>query len=89
MRNSGCSRPSCTVCRSSRRERPVLVVLDDLQWADAPSLRLLGFLARALTGSRVLLVGAYRDAEAANELLAVSTSAQHLPLRGPRHRRGL
>jgi predicted ATPase len=29
-------------------DRPVLVVLDDLHWADEPSLRLLGFLARAL-----------------------------------------
>ena len=63
-------------------DRPVLVVLDDLHWADSASLRLLGFLARALTSSRVLLVGAYRDTEAAEELLTISADAQHLPLRG-------
>ena len=33
-------------------DRPVIVVLDDLHWADEPSLRLLGFLARALTTRR-------------------------------------
>ncbi|MFI5713341.1 ATP-binding protein [Kribbella sp. NPDC051620] len=63
-------------------DQPTLVVLDDLQWADAASLRLLGFLARALATSRVLLVGAYRDAEASGDLLDLSTSAQHLPLTG-------
>ena len=44
--------------------RPVLVVLDDLHWADEPSLRLLGFLARALAAEPVALLGAYRDTEA-------------------------
>ena len=53
-----------------RRPRPLLVVvLDDLQWSDDPSLRLLGFLARTLATSRVLLLGAYRDLEASDQLL--------------------
>ncbi|MFI5694598.1 ATP-binding protein [Kribbella sp. NPDC051586] len=63
-------------------DRPVLVVLDDLHWADSASLRLLGFLGRALAGSRVLLAGAYRDTEAPADLLQVSAAAQHLPLHG-------
>jgi class 3 adenylate cyclase/DNA-binding CsgD family transcriptional regulator len=46
------------------RRHPSLIVLDDLHWADAPSLRLLEFLAPELTGARLLLVGTYR----ANEL---------------------
>ena len=50
-------------------DRPLLVVIDDLHWADEPSVRLLGFLARALAGSRVLLAGAYRDTEASTGLL--------------------
>jgi DNA-binding CsgD family transcriptional regulator len=43
--------------------RPLLVVLDDLHWADVPSLLLLEFLAGALGESRVLLLVTYRDTE--------------------------
>ncbi|MFD2395683.1 ATP-binding protein [Prauserella oleivorans] len=43
--------------------RPVVVVLDDLHWADAASLRLLEFAAQHAWFERVLLVGTYRDAE--------------------------
>src|SRR6185312_3384030 len=62
--------------------RPVLVVLDDLHWADEPSLRLLGFLARALTARAVLLLGAYRDTEASGLLREVASQAQQLVLTG-------
>lgn len=44
--------------------RPLVVVLDDLQWADEPSLRLLAFLVHRLPTARLLLVAAYRDVEA-------------------------
>jgi DNA-binding CsgD family transcriptional regulator len=47
---------------ASRRQALVLV-LDDLHWADVPSLRLLEYLAQELTGSRLLVVGAYRETE--------------------------
>ena len=63
-------------------DRPVIVVLDDLHWADEPSLRLLGFLARALTTKAVLLLGAYRDTEASPELLKLAGTAQQLALHG-------
>ena len=62
--------------------RPVLVVLDDLHWADEPSLRLLSFLARALTARAVLLLGAYRDTEASGLLREVTSQAQQLALTG-------
>ena len=62
--------------------RPVLVVLDDLHWADEPSLRLLGFLARALAVESVALLGAYRDTEASPELLKIAGQAQQLALAG-------
>jgi len=62
--------------------RPVLVVLDDLHWADEPSLRLLRFLARALTARAVLLLGAYRDTEASGLLREVAGQAQQLVLAG-------
>ena len=42
------------------RDRTLLLVLDDLHWADAPSLRLLEFLAPEIADSRLLLVGTYR-----------------------------
>src|SRR5205823_13060994 len=45
------------------RHRTLLVVLDDVHWADAPSLRLLEFLAPELGDSRILLVGTYRATE--------------------------
>ena len=41
---------------------PVIVILDDLQWADRPTLQLLRHLAGLPLG-RVLLVGAHRDTE--------------------------
>jgi hypothetical protein len=62
--------------------RPVLVVLDDLHWADEPSLRLLGFLARALAAEPVALIGAYRDTEASPGLLEIAGQAQQLILAG-------
>jgi tetratricopeptide (TPR) repeat protein len=62
--------------------RPVLVVLDDLHWADEPSLRLLGFLARALAAEPVALIGAYRDTEAPPELRTIAGQAQQLALAG-------
>jgi DNA-binding CsgD family transcriptional regulator len=45
------------------RGRTLLVVLDDLHWADAPSLRLLEFFAPELGNGRLLLVGTYRATE--------------------------
>ena len=44
-------------------DRPLLVVLDDLHWADASSLQLLAFLAGELARDRLLVVGTYRERE--------------------------
>jgi DNA-binding CsgD family transcriptional regulator/tetratricopeptide (TPR) repeat protein len=46
------------------RERPVLLVLEDGHWADAPTLLLLRHLARAAGSARVLLVCTFRDTQA-------------------------
>ena len=43
--------------------RPLVVVLDDLHWADISSLRLLLFLARQLHDGSALVIGTYRDVE--------------------------
>lgn len=45
------------------RTVPLAVVLDDLHWADEPTLRLMQFLAREIRDEHVLIVGAYRDVE--------------------------
>ncbi len=47
------------------RERPLLLLLDDLQWVDTASADLLFHLARRLAGSRILILGAYRPDEVA------------------------
>jgi DNA-binding SARP family transcriptional activator len=44
-------------------DRPLLVVVDDLHWADVPSLSLLAFLAGELKDARLVVVGTYRDVE--------------------------
>jgi DNA-binding SARP family transcriptional activator len=51
------------------RQGPVVLVLDDLQWADASALVMLRHMARVLLGHRLLLVGAYRTGEVGPELV--------------------
>ncbi len=46
-------------------QKPLLLVLDDLQWADSGSISLLFHLGRRLEGRRILVVGAYRPTEVA------------------------
>lgn len=46
--------------RRAARSRPVLLVIDDLQWVDRASAAALAFVARRLTGSRVGLLAASR-----------------------------
>ncbi len=52
-----------TALVSVSHARPVIVVLDDLHWADPASLRLLEFAAQHTWFERLLLIGTYRDAE--------------------------
>jgi tetratricopeptide (TPR) repeat protein len=44
-------------------EHALIVVLDDLHWADAPTLLLLRHVARVLEGDRLLVLGTYRQTE--------------------------
>ena len=52
-----------TFLKNAALARPIVLILDDLHWADKPSLMLLEFIARELSGSRILLIGTYRDME--------------------------
>ena len=49
--------------KSASLRQPLVLVLDDLHWADQPSLLLLQFVARELGNRRLLLIGTYRDME--------------------------
>jgi predicted ATPase len=49
--------------RAAAARRPLLLVLDDLHWADAPSLAALRFVGRELDHARLLVVGIYRHTE--------------------------
>jgi DNA-binding SARP family transcriptional activator len=49
--------------RKASDGRPILLVLDDLHAADAPSLLLWQFLAREIASTRILLLGVYRDVD--------------------------
>jgi len=47
--------------------QPLVLVLDDLHWADRPSLLMLEFVARELGGARLLLIGSYRDVDVSRQ----------------------
>ncbi|MBD0328089.1 MAG: AAA family ATPase, partial [Pyrinomonadaceae bacterium] len=52
-----------TFLKNASQTQPLLLVLDDLHWADRPSLLLLEFVARAFETARILIIATYRDAE--------------------------
>jgi predicted ATPase len=56
-------------------QQPLLLVLDDLQWADVASTSLLFRLGRRIGGSRILIVGTYRPEE-----VALGRSGERHPL---------
>ena len=74
--------------RGTAGRTPLLLVVDDLHWADVPSLLLLRFLARDLRDSRILVLATYRDPELGPhdpvaELVAdLARAAMPVPLTG-------
>jgi DNA-binding SARP family transcriptional activator len=55
---------------------PLVVVLDDLQWADPPSLELLEFLATRPNDAPILMVATYRSAQIAARHPLADTAAK-------------
>lgn len=53
------------VLQALSKAHPLVLIFDDLQWADSASLNLLFHLARQLKESRVLLVGTFRPDDVA------------------------
>ena len=68
--------------------RPILVVLDDLQWADPSTLRLTRFVAARANRAPILILAAYRDTEVGPEqpvsrsLHELEAIAEVLPITG-------
>lgn len=62
--------------------QPLLLVLDDLHWADTPSLLLLQYLIHQLGEARLLVLGAYRDVELGRRhpITEVLTSFRRMPM---------
>jgi DNA-binding CsgD family transcriptional regulator len=72
-----------TFLYQAAQHHPLVLVLDDLHWADKPSLLLLEFLVQDLRQSRLLVIGTYRDQELSrqhplSETLAELTREQPL-----------
>jgi predicted ATPase len=65
-----------TFLKKAAQSQPLMLVLDDLHWADQPSLLLLEFLARQVAESHLLVVGCYRDIELSRQHPLRDTLAQ-------------
>ena len=62
------------------RDGGLLVVLDDLHWADADSLALLELVGRSLIDRPIAVVGTFRDTEAGAALQRLARTAEVLTL---------
>lgn len=73
---------------AAARVKPLLLVLDDLQWAAPAALDLTAFITRQLRGSQIAVVATYREVEfqqgveADQTLGDLARAARHLPLAG-------
>jgi predicted ATPase len=63
------------------REQPVLLAIDDLQWADDTSIELVNQVAHQVTGWPLLLVLAHRPEESLASILKVADLPYHTSLR--------
>ncbi len=62
--------------RRAARRAPLLLVFEDLHWADATSLRLLAFLASELNDCALLVLATYRDTELSRQHPLFDTLAE-------------
>lgn len=63
------------VLKAIANQKPLLLILDDLQWADSASINLLFHLGKRIEGSRIMILGTSRSTE-----LALGRDGQRHPL---------
>jgi DNA-binding CsgD family transcriptional regulator/tetratricopeptide (TPR) repeat protein len=61
-------------------KQPLLILLENLQWADASSLELFHFVARQLENQRIVLIGTYNEADGEKNSVLRSTEQSLLRL---------
>jgi eukaryotic-like serine/threonine-protein kinase len=65
-----------TFLKNASRNQPLVLSLDDLHWADGPSLKLLEHVVQEMRGSRLLIIGTYRDVEVGRHHPLAATLAE-------------
>ena len=75
--------------RGAAEKRPLVLILDDLHWADRSSLHLLQFLAREVATSRILILATFRDPDASLPAEASALLQELAVLGRTTHLRGL
>jgi tetratricopeptide (TPR) repeat protein len=74
--------------RTASAHHPLLLVVDDLQWADVASVRLIAYLAASRPEVRAVTLATYRSGELdagsslAEAILTLARSGRHIPLGG-------
>lgn len=54
-----------SIVQSISKKKPLLLILDDLHWADIGSIKLLSILTKQIGQNRIMIVGTFRPAEVA------------------------
>jgi DNA-binding SARP family transcriptional activator/tetratricopeptide (TPR) repeat protein len=62
---------AASLLANASRSWPVVLVLEDLHWADKPTALLLTHVVRSIQTERVLVIGTYRDTELGEPLASV------------------
>jgi len=68
------------VLQAISHKHPLILMVDDLQWADPGSIGLLFHLGRRLRGSKILVIGAFRPEEVALGRLSADSVMERHPL---------
>lgn len=71
-----------TLLERASRQRPILIVVDDLPWLDAASAKVLGFVIQRVAGTRTGFIGTARDTEQLPFDRRVLTELDVRPLNG-------